>query len=157
MIKVSRRKTRSCLLQALYARSMGGVNFNETTFLHTFFDETTCESFDIPYFQAMFAGIIEKEGELLTIIHKYAPKFDITTMPVGNLLPIMIATYEMLYLTIDTIPEKVSINEAIELSKTFSDDTARTMVNGVLNALKNEKTTILEATKTDTMKAIFFV
>jgi len=136
---------------------MGGANFDEQTFLHAFFDEAARESMDIPYFQAMFAGVIEKEGELLTIIHKYAPKFDITTMPVGNLLPIMIASYEMLYLTIDTIPEKVSINEAIELSKTFSDDTARTMVNGVLNALKDEKETILETIKTNTLAPRFFV
>lgn len=157
MIKVSRRKTRSYLLQALYARSMGGVNFEEQAFFHAFFDELVSTSLDIPYFQAMFSGVIEKEGELLTIIHRYAPKFDITSMPVGNLLPIMIASYEMLYLTIDSIPEKVSINEAIELSKTFSDDTARTMVNGVLNALKNEKTTIIEVIKKDTMKARFFV
>ncbi|MDD5197288.1 MAG: transcription antitermination protein NusB [Candidatus Gracilibacteria bacterium] len=157
MIKVSRRKTRSYLLQALYARSMGGINFDEPSFLLAFFDEATPSFLDSSYFQAMFTGVIEKEGELLTIIHRYAPKFDITSMPVGNLLPIMIASYEMLYLTIDTIPEKVSINEAIELAKIFSDDTARTMVNGVLNALKNEKTTISEAIKKDTLKARFFV
>lgn len=78
-------------------------------------------------------------------------------MPISNLLPIMIAAYEMLYLTIDTIPEKVSINEAIELAKTFSDDNARTMVNGVLNALKNEKTTILEVIKKDAMPPHFFI
>jgi N utilization substance protein B len=101
--------------------------------------------------------VIEKERELLTIIHKYAPKFDITTMPVGNLLPIMIASYEMLYLTMDTIPEKVSINEGIELAKIFSDDTARTMVNGVLNTLKDEKVTIIEAIKINTLEARFFV
>ena len=157
MMKVSRRKTRSYLLQALYARSMGGVSFEEQTFLHTFFDEPTFASLDVPYFLSMFTGVIEKEGELLTVIHKYAPKFDITTMPVGNLLPIMIASYEMLYLSIDTIPEKVSINEAIELSKTFSDDTARKMVNGVLNALKDEKATILEEIKKDPLAPRFFV
>lgn len=157
MIKVSRRKTRSYLLQALYARSMGGVHFEETTFLQAFFDESAITCLDMPYFQAMFFGVIEKEGELLTIIHKYAPKFDITTMPVGNLLPIMIASYEMLYLTMDMIPEKVSINEGIELAKIFSDDTARTMVNGVLNTLKDEKTTIIEAIKINTLEARFFV
>lgn len=157
MIKVSRRKTRSYLLQALYARSLGGPSFEEPTFLQAFYEQSIAESLDVPYFQAMFAGIIEKEGELLTIIHKYAPKFDIATMPIGNLLPIMIAAYEMLYLTIDTIPEKVSINEAIELAKTFSDDTAKTMVNGVLNILKDEKTTIIEVIKTDTLKARFFI
>lgn len=157
MIKVSRRKTRSYLLQALYARSMGGTSFEESIFLDTFFDENTIVTLDSPYFQAMFSGVIEKEAELLTIIHKYAPKFDITTMPVGNLLPIMIASYEMLYLTMDTIPEKVSINEGIELAKLFSDDTAKTMVNGVLNALKDERATIIEAIKTDTLAPRFFV
>ena len=157
MIKVSRRKTRSYLLQALYARSMGGVSFEEQAFLHAFFDELVSTSLDIPYFQSMFSGVIEKEGELLAIIHKYAPKFDITSMPVGNLLPIMSASYEMLYLIIDSIPEKVSINEAIELSKTFSDDTARMMVNGVLNALKDEKGTILEMIKINPLKPRFFV
>lgn len=157
MIKVSRRKTRSYLLQALYARSMGGVNFEESAFLDAFFDETAATSLDMPYFQAMFSGVIDKEGELLTIISKYAPKFDITTMPVGNLLPMMIASYEMLYLTIDTIPEKVSINEGIELAKIFSDDTARTMVNGVLNALKDEKSTIIEVIKVNPLAPRFFV
>ncbi|OIP55041.1 hypothetical protein AUK10_00150 [Candidatus Gracilibacteria bacterium CG2_30_37_12] len=157
MIKVSRRKTRSYLLQALYARSIHGVHFQENAFLQTFFDEATLTSLDIPYLQAMFSGIIEKEAELLTIIHTYAPKFDITTMPVGNLLPIMIASYEMLYLTMDTIPEKVSINEAVELAKIFSDDTARTMVNGVLNAVKNDKITVLETSKKHTLQPQFFV
>lgn len=157
MIKVSRRKTRSYLLQALYARSMSGSGFRESDFLNAFFDENIVTSLDLPYLQAMFSGIIEKEGELLAIINKYAPKFDITSMPVTNLLPIMIASYEMLYLTLDTIPEKVSINEGIELAKMFSDDTARTMVNGVLNALKDEKATIAEMVKINTLKPRFFV
>lgn len=157
MSKISRRKTRSYLLQALYARSMGGIAFQESSFRQNFFDDTERESLDLPYFQTMFSGIMEKEGELLTIVHKYAPKFDIATMPIGNLLPIMIASYEMLYLTLDVIPEKVSINEAVELAKMFSDDMARTMVNGVLNALKDEKRTILEAIKTNTLTPRFFV
>ncbi len=55
MIKVSRRKTRSYLLQALYARSMGGVHFDEPGFLQAFFDETAQSSLDVPYFQAMFS------------------------------------------------------------------------------------------------------
>ena len=136
---------------------MGGVSFEEQTFLHAFFDESLFESLDMPYFQAMFSGVIEKEGELLTVIHKYAPKFDIASMPIGNLLPIMIAAYEMLYLTQDTIPEKVSINEGIELAKLFSDDTAPTLVNGVLNILKNEKTTLLETIKINILAPRFFV
>ena len=136
---------------------MSGDSFQESIFLQTFFDETSQEYLDIPYFTTMFHGIIEKEAELLTIIHTYAPKFDIASMPVGNLLPIMIASYEMLYLSLDTIPEKVSINEAIELSKKFSDDSAKTMVNGVLNALKNDRATIEETIKSVLLTPRFFV
>ena len=156
MKKVSRHRTRECLLQALYSRATLGSVFDRTQFLETFFDEGFADTIDLPYFEAMFSGVIEREGELLVIIHRYAPKFDISIMPIGNLLPIMIASYEMLYLTMDTIPEKVCMDEAIELSKTFSDENARTMVNGVLNALKNEKETIKAELEKADKKAYFF-
>jgi N utilization substance protein B len=81
----------------------------------------------------------EQEGVLLQIVAHYAPKFEADIMPIINLLPILIGAYEMLYLKADTIPEKVSINEAVELAKKFSDDGAREMVNGVLNKLKDDK------------------
>ena len=42
-----------------------------------------------------------------------------------------LATYELMF--IEDIPVKVSINEAIELSKKYDDDKAYVFVNGVLN------------------------
>ena len=60
-------------------------------------------------------------------------------MPVANILPVFIAGYEMLFLEGEKIPEKVSLNEAIELTKTFSDDSARLLVNGILNAVMQSK------------------
>ena len=65
-------------------------------------------------------------------------------MPLINILPIAIAAYEMLYLKSEEIPEKVSINEAIELAKRFSDDASRELVNGVLGKVRDEKSTILD-------------
>ena len=44
-----------------------------------------------------------------------------------------LAAYEIMFM--DDIPVKVSINEAIELSKKFDDDKAYIFVNGVLNKL----------------------
>jgi N utilization substance protein B len=44
-----------------------------------------------------------------------------------------LATYEMMFL--EDIPAKVSINEAIELSKKYDDEKAYVFVNGVLNAV----------------------
>ena len=101
----------------------------------SFFEGASPEFLDHAYFDEAFAGIVAHESELLYLIERYAPKFETGGMPVVNLLPIFIAGYEMLFLT-EAIPEKVSINEALEITKLFSDDSARLMVNGVLNSLK---------------------
>ena len=44
-----------------------------------------------------------------------------------------LAVYEMMF--IPDIPAKVSINEAIELSKKYDDEKAYMLVNGSLNAV----------------------
>jgi transcription termination factor NusB len=54
----------------------------------------------------------------LYLISKYAPKFDVKKMPLHSTLPIFIAIVEMFFLD-EEIPAKVSINEAIEVTKSF--------------------------------------
>lgn len=145
MKKATRHETREFLLQALYARSLSGASFDVQAFAASYYDDRFQGVPDAPYFTQAFSGIIEKEGQLLAIVAKFAPKFDVSIMPTMNILPIFIAAYEMLYFSGDAIPEKVSIDEAIELAKKFCDDGAKGMVNGVLNALKDAK----DATKTE--------
>jgi N utilization substance protein B len=101
--------------------------------LSSYFEETDAQVLDFEYLDAMEQGILEKQGILGHIISKLAPKFDIETMSVLNLIPMYIALYEAIFLTIDAIPDKVSVNEAIELTKKFSDETGRMLVNGVLS------------------------
>ena len=45
-----------------------------------------------------------------------------------------LAVYELMFL--EDIPPKVSINEAIELSKKYDDEKAYMLINGALNAAK---------------------
>ena len=52
-----------------------------------------------------------------------------------------LCVYEMLFR--DDIPAAVSLNEAVELSKTFDEPKAKPFINGVLNGVKNK----LEASK----------
>ena len=49
---------------------------------------------------------------------------------------IRLCVYEMIY--VKDIPNAVAINEAIELSKKYDDEKARSFVNGVLGSIKNE-------------------
>lgn len=144
MRKLTRREIREFLLQSLYAKSILGEAYNQGNFAESYYSAPMDQAFSDAYYQEVFEGVQQKEGVLLQIVARYAPKFDVEIMPIINLLPIFIASYEMLYLKCDEVPEKVSINEAVELAKRFSDDGAREMVNGVLNKLKDEKTTVLD-------------
>jgi len=47
-----------------------------------------------------------------------------------------LATYELMF--IEDIPKKVSINEAIELSKKYDDEKAYSFVNGVINRVADK-------------------
>ena len=52
-----------------------------------------------------------------------------------DLAILRLATYEILFE--DEIPQNVSINEAVELSKRYSEDDSRKFINGVLDALSH--------------------
>ena len=49
---------------------------------------------------------------------------------------IRLAAYEMMFM--EDIPARVSINEAIELSKKYDDEKSYSFVNGILNAISVE-------------------
>ena len=99
--------------------------------------------------------IIEKQDILLAVIAKYAPRFDIDTMLKTNILAIMIALAEMLYLT-EEIPAKVSIDEAISLAKYYGDDTSKNIVNGVLHSFYKNIDTHTESEFLNPKKYNFF-
>lgn len=156
-MKKSRRKTRQCLFQALYSRVYLQDHFDKDTFIESFFDDDFKDVIDLEYFDEVFAWVIDKEREMLYIIKRFAPKFDINSMPLINLIPIFIASYELLFIKCDTIPYKVSIDEALELTKIYSDDQARILVNWVLNSLKDNKDSITkDFEKSQELKTIFF-
>jgi N utilization substance protein B len=52
----------------------------------------------------------------------------------------------MFHLT-EEIPAKVSINEAVEISKAFWDDSAKKIVNGVLNKVYENHDELKEVSK----------
>ena len=98
------------------------------------------------YADAVFNIILDKEQFLISLIKRFASKFDISTMPKDVAFPIFIASAEMLFLE-EAIPSSVSINEAVELAKTYWDKSAKKLVNWVLdNILDN----IEEIKKEDT-------
>ena len=75
-------------------------------------------------------GVLEKETELEELANKYLNNWKLDRLGFTDQAIIKMGIYEILYT--DT-PNKVCINEAVELSKKYSDDSVVGIVNGVLD------------------------
>jgi N utilization substance protein B len=140
---ISRRQTREYLLQTLYAR----VNlspFDRDIFYGAYFLDEFSLSLDMNYLNTMESLILENEGALIGLISLIAPRFDLETIPTMHILVLMIALTEMIYWKWEEIPTSVSVNEAIELTKKFSDDQGKGFINGALSTFMKEREVLLQ-------------
>jgi N utilization substance protein B len=81
---------------------------------------------------SLVKGVIDKEKELDRIANKYLNKWTINRLGLTDQAILKIGIYELLYT--DT-PKKVCIDEAVELSKNYSDEAVSKMINGVLDKI----------------------
>ena len=77
-------------------------------------------------------GISEHYDEIMQIIEKNSQGWKLNRISRVSISIMQLAIYEMLF---TDIPLKVSINEAVELSKAYDDDKARAFINGILNSV----------------------
>jgi len=82
-------------------------------------------------------GVIKHREKIDKLIAKYAPEWPIEQITIVDRNILRIGTYELKFN--DDIPDKVAINEAIELAKTFGGPSSGKFVNGVLGAMYKEK------------------
>lgn len=95
------------------------------------------EEKEIPqYVELVVTGVKEHQAELDTVIEKHLKNWKVNRIAKTDLVILRLALFEMLF--ISDIPNKVSLNEALEIAKTFSDDESRRFINGVLSSAMNE-------------------
>lgn len=87
------------------------------------------------YITEVFGGVCEKEEELKEIISQKAIGWSINRISKTALAVLELALYEIKY--IDSIPNSVSINEAVELCKKYASRDDASFVNGILAAVVN--------------------
>ena len=81
-------------------------------------------------------GVIEKEKEIDELADKYLVDWKIERLNKVDKAILSIGIYELVF---TDIPSIVAINEAVELSKKYSDEAVTKMINGVLdNIYHNE-------------------
>lgn len=81
-------------------------------------------------------GIIKNKKEIYELANKYLKDWSIDRLNKVDQAILALGIYELMYT--DT-PSVVSINEAIELSKKYSDEAVTKMINGVLDRIYHEE------------------
>lgn len=81
-------------------------------------------------------GILEHKKEIYKLANKYLNKWTMDRLNKVDQAILSLGIYELLY---TETPSVVAINEAIELSKKFSDESVTKMINGVLDKIYHEE------------------
>ena len=86
--------------------------------------------------QPLIEGMVTHLPEIDERIRRYSENYEFHRISPVDRNVLRLAIYEMLYR--DDIPPVVSINEAIELAKTFGSGDSGRFVNGILDRVKND-------------------
>lgn len=85
------------------------------------------------YIKTVYFGTLEHIAEIDDVINSHAKGRTAAQMTNMTRSILRLAVFELLYMP--DIPAKISINEAVELSKEFEDEKLKGFINGILNSI----------------------
>ena len=130
---VSRRAARECALKVLYGYEIAKGDNAEDFF------ELTCAEGELvsdDFAKELFLTTVLNTAAIDELIELHLKGWKKSRISKITLSILRMCVCEMKYF--DDIPAAVSMNEAVELSKTFDDDEAPKFVNGIVNAISKD-------------------
>ncbi len=129
-----RTLAREYALQMLYQCELNPDGANEIIkSVWSEFPDTDDEVRD--FANRIVTGTLERISDLDVVINRYADNWQLSRMAVVDRNILRFATFEILYM--EDVPPKVSINEAVNLAKKFSQEDSGKFVNGVLDKINH--------------------
>lgn len=86
---------------------------------------------DVAFVERLVAGVLEHQQSLDDQLGPLAPEWPLDQISRIDRAVLRLGLYELVY-SVDKVPYKVVINEAVELAKAFGSDNSGKFVNGVL-------------------------
>ena len=126
-----RRIVRERVLQALYAHELSKEPLDSIT--ENLLGNLKKHKPEFQFAKELLQAVIQHQEELNAIIRSKATNWQLDRIAVIDTLLLRMGICEFLYFP--DIPPKVSINEAIEIAKTFSTEKSGQFVNGILDAV----------------------
>ena len=124
-----RKTARECAIKIIY-EYLFLQKKNADTF-QILVDENNLDEADVNYLSTIYDGVIENYSELNSMIEQSLVNAKLGRIYKCDLSILLVALYELKYM--GDIPERVSVNEAVELAKIFSTDQSSSFINGVLS------------------------
>ena len=130
-----RRDGRVAALQYLFAWGMNAPK-NLAEDLRVFFENMEQPREHYAFGEELIHGVIEHQADIDSRIKALAHNWEFERIAKIDLTIMRLAMFEMLFRK--DIPPVVSINEAIDLSKQFSNADAKRFINGILDRVHRE-------------------
>lgn len=133
---MTKREEREHLFKLLFCKDFHGTDeLQEQIALYQTQQELINEKEFAPI-RAKLEAVVAKEGTIDMILSEAAEGWRLNRMGKAELTILRIATYEIRY--DEEVPDKVAINEAVELAKKYGNDSSSGFVNGVLAKVVNK-------------------
>ena len=129
----NRSELREVIMKVLYQ-----VNILNEANLDYNLDELIKEQIEVQndFVNTCVDGIIEHKDEIYKLANKHLNKWTMDRLNKVDQAILALGIYELQY---TETPSIVAINEAIELSKKYSDEAVTKMINGVLDKVYHEE------------------
>lgn len=135
---ITREKAMTVLYQ-IFLYKKNKINYDVKEVIEEIMDSEEIEErkkINTIFLNDLVTGVLDNIDNIDNSISKYLENWSIDRLGLTDQAIIRIGVYELLFT--DT-PDLVCINEAIELSKKYSDDKVVKMINGVLDKIYHER------------------
>lgn len=130
-----RTQGREAALQMLYqSEFLKGDSLQDMVL--TFWDTSRDKELDQAsrdFAEKIVYGVLKNIESIDELVSKYAQNWNLSRMAIIDRNVLRLATYELLHC--DDIPPKVTINEAVNMAKRFSQIDSGKFVNGILDRI----------------------
>lgn len=134
-MKSTRRKTRELVLQALYALEIGKHDPSKVI-KDQLEPELKSDPELLEFGRRLLEHTVLHAEEFDPLIEKHTKNWKLERIALLDRILLRMALTEFIYF--EDIPEKVSLNEAIEIAKLFSTPKSGTFINGILDAVLSD-------------------
>lgn len=131
---MNRQKAREYMMTVLFQMDVLD-DFDVDEMDHYINNETIGKQID--YCEKVYSLACNKKEEIDSIIMDNSRNWNIKRTPKTDLAILRLAIIEIMYL--DDIPDSVSINEAVEMSKVYCEENAPSYINGILGSVTRSK------------------